>query len=419
MKKFLFLFAAVITLLSACKSDEPLPAFNKDEVASLTRSKTEAIELAISHMQNRSGSRNVYSVHDIQIVKDYDSRSSSDTLIYAINFTDERGFALISAARSGEAILGYADEGKIDVKNIEPNSGFQFYMDAATNYVKLNMSKDSTFLIEPIDTTFNRIPNPYIPVTTYESIKPRVTLKWGQNYPEGIYCPNKTSGCTQTAMALMMTAIKQPQTIEYTYPEKDKDSETLDWALISKHDKSTYSGFAESHLSNCPASEETHKTIGRICRELGKRNNASYNAASTSASIYAARNTFIDLLPPGYAVSPVTQFIKTSNAEIFNKLKTNGIVAYFRGDDTTNPDNERGHAWVMCGGERITTTEKSSVIGGGPDIVTVKIYFYFNWGHRGSYNGYFPAGVFDQQKSTTPSRSNFDTNVSFFWVYKN
>lgn len=80
-----------------------------------------------------------------------------------------------------------------------------------------------------------------------------------------------------------------------------------------------------------------------------------------------------------------------------------------------------GHSWVMCGGERYTTVTKGVLID-GKDEIKVKTYYYFNWGWMGDCNGYFSAGVFDPEKSTTPSKApsrspSYSVDTNLFWVY--
>ena len=177
-------------LITACTSSEEFESTSSsmESTRNAIRTKAEAIDIAIELMNGRFGSRGAYVVENVEIIGGESSRASEDTLIYAVNLADDRGFVLVSAAKAGDAILGYADNGSVVVDDIEPNSGFSFYMDAARNYVR-SMQLD-TIKVDPI-------PNPFIPVTIYEKVEPLAPQRWGQNYPEGMYCPNRLSGCGQ------------------------------------------------------------------------------------------------------------------------------------------------------------------------------------------------------------------------------
>lgn len=203
----------------------------------------------------------------------------------------------------------------------------------------------------------------------------------------------------------------------YTYPGRDIDMETIDWNSIAKHEKSTYRGFADSHLESCAASESSHKTIGRICREFGYNNNAIYANDRTTANIYKARQTMLNLLLGKCAVTQVKAYENYTVDEIFSLLHKNNSVALISGVDYSVGDFGSAHAWVLCGGEQIITTQNNPTIGHENEIITtIKSYLYFNWGHFGSYNGYFPIGIFDQKGSVVPSRNNYDSEVSLFFV---
>ena len=416
MKKLIYFFIGAALLAGCANGDEPTLLSREQASSHVIRSKVEAMDIALTHMQDRAGSRAGYSVADVDIVYNSSSRSQVDTLMYAVNFADDKGFVLVSAARSGESILAYADEGCIDVNSVDENSGFSLFMDAATTYVLDRIPIDSVVL-NPNPNPGGLIPDPSKPVTTYEKVAPRVTVKWGQFYPEGLYCTNGISGCVQTAMAQMMSYFKQPTSINLGYVNRDKDVQDLDWLQLVKHVKSydTQTEY-ENHISLCNASIETHNALGRLCRELGRRNAANYdNPTVTLAKASYALRTFKSIMPTEYKYTDLkTNF---SYSSLFDLLQEHNGLAFMGGVDPSIG----GHAWVCCGGERITTVSKGVLID-GKDEVIVRTFFYYNWGRNGINNAYFPANVFDPTKSETPkaakSRANYNQGVEFFYVYK-
>ncbi len=398
-------------LFAGCSSEDIVSVVDRNEQTktSLIKNESEAIATALSHMEGRGSSRVGYSVENTTAIRGNSSRSQADTLMYAINLADNKGFVLVSAVNAGEQILGYADEGTIDTDNINPNSGFNDYLNAAKDYVALNLSlvKDSTALIKPLP-----LPNPAVPVTTYEKVPPRVDVKWGQNYPEGIYCPNGLSGCVQTAMAQIMTYLRYPTSISLAYDSRDKNVQELNWDSISTHQISTFKQNLP-HGAYCNSSEYVHNAIGRLCRELGRRNGAEYLQNVTIATLSAAHTTFKSLLPSGYKM---TEIMETNNyTEFFRKLKDSGAVAMYGG--LASGFGQIGHAWICSGGERITTVTKGVLID-GEDLIEVKTFFHFNWGDEGKNDGYFAAGVFDTSKAVTPSRADYSYWNNYFIIYK-
>ena len=215
----------------------------------------------------------------------------------------------------------------------------------------------------------------------------------------------------------MMSYFKQPTSINLGYVNRDKDVQDLDWLQLVKHVKSydTQTEY-ENHISLCNASIETHNALGRLCRELGRRNAANYdNPTVTLAKASYALRTFKSIMPTEYKYTDLkTNF---SYSSLFDLLQEHNGLAFMGGVDPSIG----GHAWVCCGGERITTVSKGVLID-GKDEVIVRTFFYYNWGRNGINNAYFPANVFDPTKSETPkaakSRANYNQGVEFFYVYK-
>ena len=67
---------------------------------------------------------------------EYTARSSSDTLMYIVNYDDGNGFAIISARRIAEPVLAVIDNGSYIPDNKSDNPGFNIFMNAAKIYVK-------------------------------------------------------------------------------------------------------------------------------------------------------------------------------------------------------------------------------------------------------------------------------------------
>ena len=412
MKKLPLLTAIVGIVLAGCSSsDEPRGAPRETETQkSFIRTESEAIDLAVALMEGRAGSRASYSIEDVDIFSSNSSRANEDTLIYAVNFADDKGFVLVSAAKTGEDIIGYADKGRIETDNIDPVSGFAFYMDAAKDYVTGEINDAGPNF--GLDTTIVPVKPVIPPVVTYEKVAPRVTVEWGQRHPEGCLFENHVCGCTQTACLQIMSAFKEPTYINYTYPEHELESEYFDWNGLCVHQKSGLCCSATNSYYNCAATDESHSKISRLARELGHRSKAvqKFDPNATSTIGRNARNTMWELLlPSDIEVTQMSDFSSYDNH--FTLLKDKKAVFYMRGDNGSS-----GHAWVCSGGERITTKHMDDMYI-HENKTEIKIFFHFNWGWNGEDNGYFSAGVFDTSKSTTPSRTVFSQNVQFFAVF--
>ncbi len=406
--------------LTACSSDEPLPAPapvpDADGVAA-SRSVSDAEAIAIALAEGRQGEsrfgEQVF-VDGVVALTESNSRSGSDTLLYAVNYAGNKGFVLVAAPLAAEPIIGFTEQGSFDEAKAAENPAFSFYLDAAKSYAASKVGIGGTV-----------IPDPSHPIETLQLIPFKIWTEWGRSFPEGKFCPNGNAGCTQVAMAQMMTYLEKPTSMQYTYAGRDINSENLNWEALSRHAKSItldrYSSiYAEqAHIEECAADEAAHNTIARVCRQLGELNHAEYfetGKRGTTATIEAANRTFNSLLPTN-EVSVIKQFAASDYESIFNYMVHNDVVLMLEGKDSSN----NKHIWVCDGGERITVTQKVILAGGETIEVEIsrKTYFRFNWGWCGAENGNFLAGVFNSPIiSTTESHGTFDQNVRYFSVHK-
>lgn len=391
---------------SSCTNEESIVNPATEGQTAALRTEEEAIALAENlnaalDVDGARSSRKI--VKGVDIIGSSNSRAGSDTLIYAVNYEDNAGYVLVSAAKQGIGVIGYTDEGNFDAEAAEENPNFSYYLDAAKNYVSTQKISVGGPVIDPST-----------PQTLQQVVFPNVIVEWGQSYPEGMYCPNKLSGCVQTAMAQMMTVIGKPTSIALSYDGKDVNSQNLNWAELLTHKKSINSDtqfMVNNHLSSCGASVEIHKAIGRLCRQLGHLNYANYKESATGAVSYTAYNTFKSLCPN----NEFTGFksFNSTFGNLWDDLNKKTGVAYVDGYDPS----AGGHAWVCDGGTHLITTYKLLKEDGSYETVEKHDYYYhFNWGWSGRDNGNFNAGVFDNKNPR--SRYNFAIDPAYFVVYK-
>lgn len=398
MKKLRLLPMLIPMLFAACSSEEPVSIKDTERGVNECRTIDEAKELA-SELPALFGHESRHSkICDDVVILRRESRSNDEALIYAVNYKDNEGYALIAANKNIDPIIGYVEKGAFTPIDQNTNENFVYYLDAALDYV----SNDG-FEIRPGGDWAER------PVTFTYMVFPRVDVEWGQRYPEGIYCSNGVSGCGQTAEAQILSYIELPKTVALNYPERDKDVLNLDWTSLKKHVKSTSVSQKSAHLSTCEANEAIHNDLGRLCRQLGYSNCASYDTSSTGTSPSFLRSQMFRML--GDKVTEFKAF--TTDGELYKELDKSESVAFFCGYDKS----AGGHAWVCDGGMNKETTSYLTLIDGTKEKIVKNIYYYhFNWGWNGSDNGYFAEGVFDTAKPT--SRYDFSSNVSYFLVYK-
>ncbi len=435
MKQSLII-SILAVMVAACSSEEPMPVTdNSTQQGSIKVTVEEAIKIAnqaaeaFDAKSARGVSRRASSAAMVDVLGAKNGRSGGiDTLLYMVNYDNKQGYAIVSASRACETLLGIVDEGEFNALEAAENPSYSYYLANAQNYVASTLGATFGGGKDPITPGF-------IEETRFvhEDYPVKVNVKWGQRYPEGYFCPNKISGCVQTAMAQIMSYLKLPTSISLTYPERDVDVQVLDWENMTKHTQSvntTAVSLINSHNSSCAATEASHMAIARLCRELGYRNNASYYDNATGAFDYKALQTFRQLVTEK-EISNFT-YLGTDYSTLFDAIKTG--IGYISGSDTNGAG---GHAWVIDGGRRIgkiVTVSGPGTIGiDGKEHPFVRDYtthyYHFNWGWNGTDNGYFEMGVFDTSKGEVSpgvaiagpgigSRANYDfsNSVGYFII---
>ena len=115
------------------------------------------------------------SVKSVQPVKGSFTRSSADTVLYAVNFENEDGFALIAAKNDVEPLLALIDEGSFDSEENMKNSDFQNILYKTLLYA----SRPSPALASYTPPTPTLQPGYYDTIMPKPRREPLVKVKWG------------------------------------------------------------------------------------------------------------------------------------------------------------------------------------------------------------------------------------------------
>ena len=382
MKLSHFIYASIaVLMLSACsEADTPMQPTENLSSASI-RTEKEAMEIAESlpAIFGNDESRATKACSEVITIK-RNARSSEQSTIYAVNYEDGEGFALIAGVKSVDPVLAYVEKGSYS-DDID-NPGFLLFMEKAVDYLES----------QPMN-SISEIPADR-PITTTVTIPSRILVDWGQEYPEGIYCSNQLAGCAQTAEAMILTYTRPISSIQLYYPDRDIECQELDWSKIIQHTTSCTNLEKRGHIQQCNAETGVHAAIGRLCRELGRRNNSKYDSDVTSTTNSEIYNAYKALAPN--KISPYEKF-ETGGA-LYNSLNQKECVALVFGEiniidqDTTKVN----HYWICDGGKCATTTSKMPLIDGTIETrITKRYYYHYNWGWCGECNGYFTDDVFD------------------------
>lgn len=422
LKGILFLTLCMAILagpcLCSCSDDAHEDIDNsKPNTYTSVRSVEEAINIAnraagmTASQDTRSASRTVDTQNDVVIISSKSTRSAggTDTLLYVVNYSDGQGFAVISAQRSTEGLLAVTENGTFTSSTLEEeeNEGFKDFMQQAEAYVA-SQAAASTAEANAINTVFVR--KPIVDTLYILRITPRVEVQWGQTSYEGAYCPNNIAGCSNVAMAQIMSYFQYPLSLTLDYDSTEVTSITLDWDALKKH-KTSHS------YEPCTASLQTHTVLGKVIRQLGKMNCSTYEATGTFTYADSVRKSFSQL---GYQVSSLLDY---QGEDFCDQFLSNKLI-YMRGTC-----DEGGHGWVVDGNLKVKIIENgvlykdSDSESTSSDSTRIVSYIHINWGWYGASNGYFYTEVLSTQKAhsydndrRTESNYDFDSFLRYFEI---
>ena len=216
MKKLSISITSLLLVLIACQSDYEqevgvIRSLVEDKnMNGNTISSNNAISQAISFVdeinrRTRSSdfSKNVSSVYAWRSSEIYSNTSLTrsswneslpDTLLYIVNFDNESGFALVSAATSLPGVVAYIEQGTLTPYDEIDNPGFALFLDGYKDYYINNrgvLPQDSSGIISLFH------------LESY--LGPLLTTNWGQRSPYNNYCYTSedslaVAGCAAIAL---------------------------------------------------------------------------------------------------------------------------------------------------------------------------------------------------------------------------
>lgn len=325
-----------------------------------------------------------------------------DTLMYIVNFEDNKGFALVAADKRTDPIYAIIDEGNFSMDSIDKvdNPGFMLCVERSL--------KKAAYDIKNYSVTNN---GKMISTSTPgwgggnpgRKVYPLLSVKWSQSSPynncspyvDGIQTSNGRgyTGCVITATAQIISYFRCVGQITYnTNQGNDLNSNhgtaTLNWDRIIADSKSIANDKRYGTLDKDLHHESSYE-VARLMRYLGVALKADYSNKGTGAKSEKAIDWLNDW--GGLSASGLSDY---NGEETVKALDAKKLV-YVRANATKSHTwiffnkYSDGHAWVIDGYiENMTNGNLDRRL----------VHCNFGWG--GQCDGYYIDGIFDTGEGT-------------------
>lgn len=295
-----------------------------------------------------------------------------DTMLYIVNFQNEKGFVLVHSQDSMGRILAYVEQGNLSPSDSIGDEGFRFFLKS----LRQSFPPEP---IEPFPNDSNVVgPDPIFPGSgEFELpweidsiIPPLLATRWGQHAPFNYFCftssgEQAVAGCVPVSIAKIAAFHRSPSSY---------NGHIYDWDEIL--------------TSTVPTSSIGRESVAHLVHDIGVIAGTTYGNESVGSSTNANMKgpTLIQL---GYHY-----LYDYYDYDLCMQEFQVGRPVLFGGHINRPEANYPGHSWVVDGGiirgKHITVIDNTGH-SYQQTLATQKL-IHCNWGWDGKYNGYF---VFD------------------------
>lgn len=351
-----------------------------------------------------------------------------DTMAYVVNFTDDKGFAVLGAQRTLEPVYAVTEAGSFDADKLNEAIARAQKRLQHPEMIPATRSSTGPQKMKEIGTDFAyellaeaMVAAPRIAADTLEktygawesnpAIGPIVEVKWDQTYPfnmamdNSVYWQDTTYfgrfpvGCGIIAAAQAMTCTLRPT-------RAPSSGTSYTWSFLK-----TVSKYSNSNLfvpnkypDGVTTTTQTYtKQLASVLAYLGKQ---YFNAESDETGT----GTYDEDIVKGlqvldqafYAKANLIDITSSTYSKIRNCIDNNKpvICSGYRWYSGW----WYGHVWVIDGYFSQTRPVTIKIRAGytGPiqiiNSTETNFFLHLNWGYRGKYDGYFAESVFHMYK---------------------
>lgn len=428
---FYILILLLVVCASCTTSDLPPqmvePAGTEQTARSIEDAKSVALNaLDVFRSDKSRSSENAILQDPIVITSASSSRGTeADTLLYVFNYSDNEGYAVVSAAKVGTPLLAFVEKGSFNAGG-SYNGGFQMFMNNAAAYVDDQLSEQNGIGGLPLlQTKYETVWN------AKDEIAPRIKVEWGRNRWEGAFCPNGDAGMEAVAAAQILSYYETPKIVQdYTGTVLSPGVFTsIDWSDIKMHEianhDASYSNPNYPSAIFCFASNDAHKWLGLLCREVGEHCSTVYKTTGTEIDPISVIDCLTHYL--GNFSFELQKFYSTlsddnesvymlmENYDVKNALKSGFL--YLVASDT----NGKHYSWIADGYIDAEIygnvyTSKNGLVWNLVESHKIDegLFVHYNWGDYGKCNGYFNRKIINPRRATALDKQWLNTWTSEF-----
>ena len=295
-------------------------------------------------------------------------------------FSSAGGFVILSADDCAKPILAYSTSGSFDPENIPAPvrdwlSSYEIRIEDAVSQ-HLEATPEIAAQWELLQSGH------WSDAKASQTVTPLITAQWGQGSPYNAACPSNTLvGCVAVAMGQVMHYWQYPEhgIGSHSYTDNgithnvDFSAATYNWNAMPNSCSSANNAVA-TLLYHCGVAIETHYTSSNSTAYVLHSSAHPYNAESALKNFFGYSSQAHGVLRSSYDKNTWMSMLK-------NNLVA-GIPIIYNG---FNSSNSGGHCFICDGYD-------------------ANDFFHFNWGLKGSYDGYY------EIDDMTPSNQNFSYN---------
>lgn len=360
MKRFIiFLVSALVCSSAFCEILTPEAALNR----------------ALSN--NSSTAKHIKSINQGTVTPKLLNTITANNLpaVYLFDRGNNSGYLVLSADDSADAILGYCDEGTIDVNNMPP--AMSFLLQSYADQIAIARSSKGT---RTVQAKAHQVPE-------REAIHPMCESRWGLGSPFNGKTPNAyQTGCVATALAQVLK--------HYNYPTKGTGTASYTWndqTLSYDFDNSTFDWDNMLNVYGNDATDAQKEAVSDLMYACGVTVQMNYKSGGSGA----------------YAINIVKSSANYFNLDKSIRYCVRDYHEYEEWNDIIY-DALKNCGPVMLGGcilNTLYTFAHEFVCDGYAD----NNLFHINWGWTGNYDGYFRLEALDPYSyGIEPEKSGYN-----------